>query len=97
MAAPERTQVFISYSPDAEWLTRLQTMLRRLTRNHTITVWDDTCIRAGGNPPRFLNPHNSAGLYRGCLGWRGGHRPPSSWALLHIRVVGLGLVAIVPI
>ena len=48
MAAPERTQVFVSYShEDAEWLTRLQTMLRPLTRNHTITIWDDTQIRAG--------------------------------------------------
>jgi internalin A len=48
MAAPARTQVFISYShEDDEWLTRLQIMLRPLTRNHTITVWDDTHIQAG--------------------------------------------------
>jgi formylglycine-generating enzyme required for sulfatase activity len=48
MAAPARTQVFISYShEDAEWLTRLQIMLRPVTRNHAITVWDDTHIQAG--------------------------------------------------
>jgi hypothetical protein len=48
MPAPDRTQVFISYShEDADWLKRLQIMLRPLTRMQTITVWDDTQIRAG--------------------------------------------------
>jgi formylglycine-generating enzyme required for sulfatase activity len=48
MPAPERTHVFISYShQDGRWLQRLQTMLTPLTRNHTITVWDDTRIKAG--------------------------------------------------
>src|SRR5215475_817689 len=48
MPAPERTQVFISYShEDADWLKQLQIMLRPLTCNQTITVWDDTQIRAG--------------------------------------------------
>jgi hypothetical protein len=48
MPAPERTQVFISYShQDAKWLRRLQTMIMPLTRNHTITPWDDTLIQAG--------------------------------------------------
>ena len=48
MAAPERTKVFISYSRlDARWLQRLQTMLKPLERNHTITVWDDTKIKPG--------------------------------------------------
>jgi formylglycine-generating enzyme required for sulfatase activity len=49
MAAPERTQVFISYShQDAKWLQRLQTMITPLTRNHRITFWDDPQIKAGG-------------------------------------------------
>jgi formylglycine-generating enzyme required for sulfatase activity len=48
MAAPERTQIFISYShEDAEWLKRLQVMLRPLTRNHFLDVWDDSRIQAG--------------------------------------------------
>ena len=49
MAAPERTQVFISYShQDAKWLQRLRTMITPLTRNHRITFWDDPQIKAGG-------------------------------------------------
>jgi len=48
MSAPERTQVFISYShEDAEWLRWLQIILRPLTLTQTITDWDDTQIRAG--------------------------------------------------
>jgi formylglycine-generating enzyme required for sulfatase activity len=48
MSTQERTQVFISYShEDADWLERLQVMLRPLTRNNTIALWDDTKIRAG--------------------------------------------------
>lgn len=48
MPEQERNQIFISYShEDAKWLRRLQIMLRPLTRNHTIILWDDTHIRAG--------------------------------------------------
>jgi formylglycine-generating enzyme required for sulfatase activity len=48
MPAPERTQVFISYSHrDDQWLRRLQIMLKPLTRMQTIAVWNDTRIQAG--------------------------------------------------
>jgi hypothetical protein len=50
-----------------------------------------------GNPSRLLYPHEHAGVYRCRLWWCGGHRPPSPRALLDIRVVGLGVLAIVPI
>ena len=44
----ERDQVFVSYSHhDAEWLGYFQTMLKPLTRNRKITLWDDTKIRGG--------------------------------------------------
>jgi hypothetical protein len=40
--------VFISYShEDAEWLRRLQIMVKPLTRPGTITLWDDSTIPAG--------------------------------------------------
>jgi hypothetical protein len=45
VAVPKRTQVFISYShKDSDWLKRLQIMLKPLTRNRTIPIWDDTHI-----------------------------------------------------
>jgi len=48
MPASERTQLFISYShQDAKWLQRLQVMMTPLTRNHSITPWDDTRIKVG--------------------------------------------------
>lgn len=48
MLPTARDQVFVSYSHnDSEWLKKLQTMLKPLVRNKTITVWDDTQIRAG--------------------------------------------------
>jgi len=44
----EREQVFISYSHnDKVWLNKLQTMLKPLMRNQTISVWDDTRMQAG--------------------------------------------------
>ncbi len=44
----ERNQVFISYShKDKEWLEQLQIMLKPLIRTETISVWDDTKIKAG--------------------------------------------------
>jgi hypothetical protein len=50
-----RDQVFLSYAhadnkssdPSKRWLDRLQTMLKPLVRKNTITIWDDTKIRAG--------------------------------------------------
>jgi tetratricopeptide (TPR) repeat protein len=43
-----RDQVFISYShKDKKWLKKLQTMLKPLVRNSTISVWDDTTIKSG--------------------------------------------------
>jgi hypothetical protein len=43
-----RDQVFISYShEDKVWLERLQTVLKPLVRNGTISVWDDTALRPG--------------------------------------------------
>jgi TIR domain-containing protein len=43
-----RDQVFFSYShADKKWLDKLQTVLKPLVRNKTITVWDDRHIRAG--------------------------------------------------
>jgi hypothetical protein len=48
MSVRQRSQVFISYShKDAAWLQKLQTMLKPITRNHTITIWDDTHIKPG--------------------------------------------------
>jgi hypothetical protein len=48
VAVPKRDQIFISYShEDSDWLKRLQIMLKPLTRNRTITIWDDSQIKAG--------------------------------------------------
>ena len=46
--SPIRDQVLLSYRhQDREWLRRLQTMLMPLMRKKTITLWDDTRIKAG--------------------------------------------------
>jgi len=43
-----RNEVFISYAhEDKEWLARLQTVMRPLIRNQTVSVWDDTRIETG--------------------------------------------------
>ena len=43
-----RDNIFISYShKNADWLERLQTMLKPLVRNNTIAVWDDRQIKPG--------------------------------------------------
>jgi hypothetical protein len=44
-----------------------------------------------------LHLHDHTGVCRWSLGWRGSHRPPPPWALLDIRVVGVGSVAIIPV
>ena len=44
----ERDLVFISYShKDIAWLERLQTMLKPLVRNKSLSAWDDKQIRSG--------------------------------------------------
>lgn len=48
MPQAPREQVFISYSHrDNRWLEDLQTMLKPLVRKQSISVWDDTKIKAG--------------------------------------------------
>jgi len=44
----QRTDVFISYShKDKKWFHELNTMLKPLVQMRTITIWEDTKIRAG--------------------------------------------------
>jgi hypothetical protein len=48
MPQPTRDQVFITYShKDKKWLEKLETMLKPLVRNNSISMWDDTKIKAG--------------------------------------------------
>lgn len=48
MSGQQRDQVFISYShDDSEWLKKFQVILKPLTRNKTISIWDDTKIQTG--------------------------------------------------
>ena len=48
VAAPQRDQVFISYSrDDKEWLRRLQVFLTPVFRAGRLKFWDDTNIRMG--------------------------------------------------
>jgi ubiquinone/menaquinone biosynthesis C-methylase UbiE len=48
VAAPQRDQVFISYSrDDKEWLGRLQVFLTPVFRAGRLKFWDDTNIRMG--------------------------------------------------
>ena len=45
---PERDLIFVSYSHlDRRWLERLQTVIKPLIRNRTLSVWDDTRIQPG--------------------------------------------------
>ncbi len=45
---PVRDRLFISYShKDEEWLNRLQTMLKPLTRTGKLSIWSDTQIKGG--------------------------------------------------
>lgn len=44
----EENQVFISYShEDKKWLEQFKTMLKPLTQNKSINLWDDTMIPTG--------------------------------------------------
>ncbi|MEO0456805.1 MAG: COR domain-containing protein [Cyanobacteria bacterium P01_A01_bin.114] len=46
----KRDRIFISYShQDAEWLKKLQTFLKPMVRQGTISVWDDTQIEPGAD------------------------------------------------
>jgi|SRR5688572_1180352 len=46
--APARDLIFVSYSHlDQTWLERLQTVMKPLIRNRTLSVWDDNRINPG--------------------------------------------------